>query len=255
MKLLAAFVATGIIPLCVHALAPASSVTVGRLSERDDVLRAVDLLIGRIHKDELVKTNSSPQSLLRYDQFKMFSHQISDAVIVTSPHSASEHDSEKIPSQVSAPEDTTIEHGSPHRIPEIQLATDGNTLLDHLPPILEASLQLAAKAVVPLAAEPIADDQGTVVANKGPDRQLVMDSRDLLKHLSPILEASLQLAAKTDVPFAALPSTNAQSTVSANERPESQLSTDGHTLLEHLPPILESSFELAAKAEVSFALE
>ena len=213
MKWPATFAAVATIPLSGHALAPASSLTVGRLSERDDVLRAVNLLVGRIYRTEHAET-SNPHSSLQYDQFKMFSHNLSDAVIVTSPHAASEHDPEKISSQVSAPESIIQAHSSPDPMPDSPLVENGQDLLSHLPPILEASHQLAAKVIVSPATERSKDEQSTVIATGGPDEKFATDgnAQALLSHLPPILEASHQLAAKAAVAFEEGPSAIEQDT-------------------------------------------
>lgn len=198
----------------------------GLLSERDDVLRAVDLLMGRISASDILSI-SSPESL--------------EASSIMPALSASEVELEK---------DSTIQDGySPDQKPY------GHSLLKHVPPVMETFQTLEAKASAYFSVVPNTEKQGTIDTVQGTDEKVGTDERALLNHLPPILEASFQLAAKTDVPFAALPSTNDQSTGSANEGPESQVVTDGRALLEHLPPILEASFQLAAKVEAISAAE
>jgi hypothetical protein len=253
------------------------SPTTGLLSERDDVQRAVDLLMGRISVLDLVSI-SSPES--------------SEASTSVSALSALEDELEKEPTiqehdsadqkpngnvllkhvppiletfqNLAAKANAYFAGGSSTNVqgaidadqgPVEKFATNGQALLEHLPPILEASHQLAAEVDVPLAAERINDEQVIAIANQGPVEKFATDGHALLEHLPPILEASLQLAAKSGVPLAAEPSTDEQGISIANQGPGEKFATNGHALLEHLAPILEASHQLAAKVDVPLAAE
>jgi len=91
MKSISAIAAVFITPLPGLALAPASSRALGRLSERSDVLRAVDLLVDRAEVIDHAK-NSSPES--QEEEFITTSPESLEAVFASSPPSESEHDSD-----------------------------------------------------------------------------------------------------------------------------------------------------------------
>ena len=131
MKRHAAFAAFAIIPHPGLALVPAASLTVGRLSERDDVLRAVDLLMGRTDtNDEL--TESNPES--------------SEAVTAMSPFSAAKLlVVDKVSSPLSAVDSTIEKYGKPSQRPDIQRTVDDRALSNDYSPALKESSYEAAE--------------------------------------------------------------------------------------------------------------
>ena len=146
MKWNIALAAYTITPLPGLALIPASSLTAGRLSERDDVQRAVALLMGQTDKDGQAAAISSPTPLLEDDQVEASSLEAPEAEPAMSPFSAAKLLLiDKLSSPLSALDSTLEKYGKPSPRPDSHSVVEKGTLSNDLSLDLEASPDEAAE--------------------------------------------------------------------------------------------------------------